>query len=97
MVVRFSQGHGGMEGKEGMFLSPLMMEEGRGGGRVVPGGGGRDVMPTSASKRSFLEYYQQLNLDRYLQAERRSSSGGCVSAAVIWMLLLLLLCPGCDC
>lgn len=95
MVVRLPQGHGGMEEKDGMFLSPLMMEEGGGGGGrerdrgfVLPGrggGGGRGrdaVIPTSASKRSFLEYYHQLNLDRYLQAERRQSSGGCVSARV---------------
>lgn len=86
MVVRFSQGHGGMEGKEGIYLSPLVMEEGIGGGG---GGGGRDVMPTSASKMSFLEYYQQLNLDRYLQAERRQASGGCVSSRQLLFLLWL--------
>uniref|UniRef100_A0A0P4W959 E3 ubiquitin-protein ligase APD1-4 N-terminal domain-containing protein n=1 Tax=Scylla olivacea TaxID=85551 RepID=A0A0P4W959_SCYOL len=90
MVVRFSQGHGGAEGKEGMYLSPLVMEEGGGGG-----GRGRDAVPKSASKMSFLEYYQQMNLDRYLQAERRQASGGCMASAwrVISFFLVVFVLP----
>ncbi|XP_063849270.1 uncharacterized protein LOC135093692 [Scylla paramamosain] len=90
MVVRFSQGHGGAEGKEGMYLSPLVLEEGGGGG-----GRGRDAVPKSASKMSFLEYYQQMNLDRYLQAERRQASGGCMASAwrVISFFLVVFVLP----
>lgn len=87
-----------MEGKEGIYLSPLIMEEGGGGGRVIVperGGGREPVMPTSPSKMSFLEYYQQLNLDRYLQAERRQSSGGCMASAwrVISFFLVVFVLP----
>ena len=76
MVVRFPQGHGGVEDKEGIYLSPLMVEEGAVGGKETR-------MPASASKISFIEYYQQMNLDRYLQAERRQATGGCVSVVVV--------------
>lgn len=68
MMVKFARNPSILGGasSSGKYLSPYSLEEG-------------GALPSSPSKRSFLDYYYQLDLEQYRSDGRRGSSGGCVS------------------